>query len=45
MERERTEALATAYEDRLVGELVDERRARGAFYTPPDLVDWILDRA
>lgn len=44
-ERERAEALATAYEDRLVGELADERRTRGAFYTPPDLVDWILDRA
>ena len=44
-ERERAEALATAYEDRLVGELADDRRARGAFYTPPDLVDWILDRA
>ncbi len=43
-ERERVEALATAYEDRLVGELWDERRARGAFYTPPDLVEWILDR-
>ena len=43
-ERERAEALALAYEDRLVGELVDERRARGAFYTPPDLVGWILDR-
>ncbi|WP_183101471.1 N-6 DNA methylase, partial [Nocardioides pelophilus] len=44
-ERERTEALATAYEDRLVAELPDERRTRGAFYTPPGLVDWILDRA
>jgi len=44
-ERERAEALATAYEDRLVGELADERRTRGAFYTPPGLVDWILDRA
>ena len=44
-ERDRAEALATAYEDRLVGELSDERRARGAFYTPPDLVAWILDRA
>jgi SAM-dependent methyltransferase len=44
-ERERAEALATAYEDRLSTELSDERRTRGAFYTPPDLVDWILDRA
>jgi len=43
-ERERAEALATAYEDRLVGE-TEERRSRGAFYTPPELVDWILDRA
>lgn len=23
----------------------DERRRRGAFYTPPDLVAWVLDRA
>ncbi|KAA1426516.1 HsdM family class I SAM-dependent methyltransferase [Nocardioides antri] len=44
-ERERAEALATAYEDRLVGERSGERRTRGAFYTPPELVDWILDRA
>jgi len=44
-ERQRTEALATAYEDRLVVERADERRSRGAFYTPPDLVAWILDRA
>ncbi|WP_183095365.1 N-6 DNA methylase [Nocardioides stalactiti] len=44
-ERARTEALATSYEDRLVDELADERRSRGAFYTPPALVDWILDRA
>lgn len=44
-ERERTEALATAYEDRLAGELSDQRRSRGAFYTPPDLVAWVLDRA
>lgn len=41
----RTEQLATAYEDRLVSELADERRARGAFYTPPELVEWVLDRA
>jgi predicted RNA methylase len=44
-ERERAEVLATAYEDRLVGELADDRRARGAFYTPPALVAWTLDRA
>lgn len=44
-ERQRAEALAAAYEDRLAGELADERRARGAFYTPPELVEWILDRA
>jgi predicted RNA methylase len=44
-DRQRSEALATAYEDRLVRELSEERRARGAFYTPPELVDWILDRA
>lgn len=44
-ERGRAEALAAAYEDRLVGDLVEERRTRGAFYTPPDLVGWILDRA
>lgn len=45
IERERAEALASAYEDRLVEDLADERRSRGAFYTPPDLVDWILDHA
>jgi SAM-dependent methyltransferase len=44
-DRAQAEELATAYEDRLVAELSDERRARGAFYTPPDLVGWILDRA
>ena len=44
-ERERTEALATAYEDRLVGELADQRRTLGAFYTPPALVEWVLDHA
>jgi SAM-dependent methyltransferase len=44
-ERARAEALALAYEDRLVDELADQRRSRGAFYTPPELVDWILDRA
>ncbi len=44
-ERERTEALATAYEARLRGELADQRRSSGAFYTPPDLVAWVLDHA
>ena len=43
-ERERAEALATAYEDRLVADQAHDRRTRGAFYTPPELVDWILDR-
>ncbi len=44
-ERARTEALATAYEDRLAGELGEQRRSSGAFYTPPELVAWVLDRA
>ncbi|KRB73004.1 hypothetical protein ASE01_19695 [Nocardioides sp. Root190] len=44
-ERERTADLASAYEQELSVDRPDERRRRGAFYTPPDLVDWILDRA
>lgn len=44
-ERDQAEALAAAYEDRLISELAEDRRARGAFYTPPELVEWILDRA
>ncbi|WP_168929523.1 N-6 DNA methylase [Nocardioides sp. GY 10113] len=42
--RERAEAAAAAYEAAL-GDARGDRRARGAFYTPPELVDWILDRA
>lgn len=38
-------ALAHAHEERLARDLPEERRARGAFYTPPDLVAWVLDRA
>ncbi|MDZ5622312.1 N-6 DNA methylase [Nocardioides sp. HM23] len=45
IERERAESLATAYEDRLAVDLTDQRRAQGAFYTPPELVSWILDHA
>ncbi|GAA3810403.1 HsdM family class I SAM-dependent methyltransferase [Nocardioides panacisoli] len=44
-ERRRTEELAHAYEQRLAADDRDGRRARGAFYTPPDLVAWVLDRA
>lgn len=44
-ERQRTADLAAAYEQELSADRPDERRRRGAFYTPPDLVDWILDRA
>lgn len=44
-ERRRTADLAAAYEQELSADRPDERRRRGAFYTPPDLVDWILDRA
>ncbi|UMG92687.1 N-6 DNA methylase [Nocardioides sp. TF02-7] len=43
-ERQRVEALAVAYEQRLA-EQREGRRERGAFYTPPDLVSWVLDRA
>jgi hypothetical protein len=44
-ERERTADLAAAYEQELSAERPDERRHRGAFYTPPHLVEWVLDRA
>ncbi|HWI43553.1 MAG TPA: N-6 DNA methylase [Nocardioides sp.] len=43
--RARTAALAHAHEQRLADEQRDERRRRGAFYTPPALVDWVLDHA
>lgn len=43
-ERHRTAAAADAHEQALAGQR-DERRRRGAFYTPPDLVEWVLDRA
>lgn len=42
---ERAEERAAAYERRLAGPERERRRAQGAFYTPPDLVAWILDRA
>ncbi|TYL55717.1 N-6 DNA methylase [Nocardioides sp. BGMRC 2183] len=41
---EGAEAIAAAYEAGLRSE-GEDRRARGAFYTPPALVDWVLDRA
>lgn len=44
-ERQRTADLAAAHEQALADDRPDERRRRGAFYTPPDLVDWVLDRA
>ena len=44
-ERRRTEELAHDYERRLATDDRDARRARGAFYTPPELVAWVLDRA
>lgn len=44
-ERRRTADLAAAYERELARSRPDERRERGAFYTPPDLVSWVLDRA
>jgi SAM-dependent methyltransferase len=34
-----------AYERHLADHERDRRRAQGSFYTPPDLVAWILDRA
>lgn len=42
--RVRTAAAAAAHEQGLAAQR-DERRRRGAFYTPPDLVAWVLDRA
>ncbi|WGX99259.1 N-6 DNA methylase [Nocardioides sp. L-11A] len=43
----RTEAdeAADAYERHLADHDRDRRRAQGAFYTPPELVAWVLDRA
>lgn len=43
--RERAEAAAAAYEERLAQEARDRRRAQGSFYTPAELVTWVLDRA
>ncbi|WP_377322598.1 class I SAM-dependent DNA methyltransferase [Pimelobacter simplex] len=34
-----------AYEQHLADHERDRRRAQGSFYTPPELVGWILDRA
>lgn len=42
--RAEAEARAHAYEERLAAER-NERRARGAFYTPSDLVERVLDGA
>lgn len=42
--RARAEALAAAYEQRLATDR-DGRRAKGAFYTPADLVERVLDGA
>ncbi|NYI47705.1 hypothetical protein BJ993_004785 [Nocardioides aromaticivorans] len=42
--RERTAAAARAHEQGLAVQR-EERRRRGAFYTPPELVEWVLDRA
>ncbi|WP_435770996.1 HsdM family class I SAM-dependent methyltransferase [Nocardioides sp. SYSU DS0651] len=44
-ERERTAALADRHEERLARDDPAGRRARGAFYTPAALVEWVLDRA
>jgi len=41
----RADEAADAYERHLAVHERDRRRAQGAFYTPPDLVGWILDRA
>lgn len=42
--RDRAAAAAAAHELGLAGRR-EERRRRGAFYTPPALVEWVLDRA
>ena len=44
-ERERTAALAEAHERHLATARPDDRRRQGAFYTPPELVEWVLDHA
>jgi len=43
--RERAEAAAHAHEQRLAREARDQRRSQGSFYTPPELVAWVLDHA
>lgn len=42
--RDSTAAAADAHEQSLAAQR-EERRRRGAFYTPPELVEWVLDRA
>lgn len=38
-------AMSAAYEHELAAQRPDDRRRQGAFYTPPDLVAWVLDHA
>lgn len=38
-------AMSAAYERELAADRPDDRRRQGAFYTPPDLVAWVLDHA
>lgn len=44
-ERDRAEGLASAHEERMARDDPEGRRSRGAFYTPPELVAWVVDRA
>ncbi|MDN5744862.1 MAG: N-6 DNA methylase, partial [Nocardioidaceae bacterium] len=41
---EDAEVVACAYEEHLTREHRGQRRAQGSFYTPADLVAWVLDR-
>ncbi|KRA32609.1 MULTISPECIES: N-6 DNA methylase [unclassified Nocardioides] len=44
-ERLNTAAMSAAYERELAADRPDDRRRQGAFYTPPELVSWVLDHA
>lgn len=44
-QRQNAAAMAAAYEQELAADRPDDRRRQGAFYTPPELVEWVLDHA
>ncbi|MCX6399403.1 MAG: N-6 DNA methylase [Propionibacteriales bacterium] len=44
-QRQNAAAQSAAYEQELAADRPDDRRRQGAFYTPPELVTWVLDHA